>query len=618
MSALLTDFGPQPIGAPGADFTSCRSSLARAILLAVVLASATMPVEASAMDWLTSATSRNKKSQPTAVARSVNVVTDGSSILEEKIVGNDLDSYKFAQSHWTSSKKNLEKACRAISSYHNDAAVRDMLQKLFVIDTQLFRENIKNSALLVNEIKVANQNIRQGLTGLTRIVTAPGQETLDALEKNVDQLSGANVTQSLLVKKYLAGAERTIMMAQASYETLELIPSLSLTGLDMLVQMSKQLMRMTQSNSEAFKGLLLNVQTSSEQIGNGLENIKKTVRETLRFSDHFAIKQFPLINLPAPTREKIYVQLNALANNVRGVDNTIAIGDSQARNNAQQFTHLISGFVAKAAESLRYQSPGSAEKALEQISTYARNQVSGLFLRVKEDITQMRQEMAKASRPTVGNMPPKVNFESRDDFAARQATSVSKQKLPLFLLGGGQVAAAAANQKTSPANTGMIPLQPSAPAVASRFSTPTAKDADFGEIEISSLMPRANATTQILYQEKAMTGINDQDLMQSEVNILSKELGSDFFFGSEGDNLSRSSLMAQGGADMPTFGEEDDDELQLDDNGQSNSGMRMSYSNLEDNGEPRIEMMKLDSSSAEGDDELINMLRFDGEMLDFE
>jgi hypothetical protein len=69
---------------------------------------------------------------------------------------------------------------------------------------------------------------------------------------------------------------------------------------------------MTKSNSEAFKGLMLNILSSSEQIESGLNSIKTNVRETLRFSDHFAIKQFPLINLPAPSREKIFVRLNSL------------------------------------------------------------------------------------------------------------------------------------------------------------------------------------------------------------------------------------------------------------------------------------------------------------------
>lgn len=614
MSGLSTDFGSSPKGALRPCLFACGGSIGRITLLAAFLAAATMPADAGAMDWLTSATSRNKKSQPVASARSVNVASDRSSVLEEeKIVGNDLDSYKFAQSHWTHSRARLEKACRAISSRHNDPAVRDMLQKLFIIDTQLFRENIKNSAMAVNDIKAANRNIHQGLSGLTTIVTAPGQETLDALEKNVNKVSAANVSQTLLVKKYLVGAEKTIQMAQAAYETLELIPSLSLPGLDMLVQSSKQLMRMTQSNSEAFKGLLLNVQTSTEQVGSGLENIKKTVRETLRFSDHFAIKQFPLINLPAPTREKIYVQLNALGNSVRGVDNTIAIGDSQARNSAQQFTHLISSFMSKAAESMKYQSQGGEEKALEQISTYARNQVSGLFLRIKEDIAQMRQEMAKASRPTVGNMPPTVNFESRDEFASRKAVSASSQKLPLFLLGSGQKAGGAA--PTAAADMAMIPLKQAAPA-SFKPVRPAVND-EFGEVEVSSLMPRNKVSTQVLYNEDAQAGNNDFDLMQSEVNILNQELGGDFFFGSKGDNLSKSSIMAQGGADMPSYGNSDDsDDLSID--AEPGSDMRTSYSNLEDNGEPEIELLKFDSVPSGNDEELIPMMRFEGENLDFE
>ena len=470
----------------------------------------------------------------------------------------------------------------------------------------------------MSEIRDINQRVRQGLIAINRIVTAPGQETLDNLDKAIDEVLAANVNQMLLVRKYLTGVEKTVQIAQTSYETLELIPSLSFQALDMMVQMSKQLMRIAQSNSEAIKGLLLNVQSSNEQVTSGLDNIKKTVRETLRFSDHFAVKQFPLINLPTPSREKIFVQLNTLGNFVRGVDNTVQIGDSQVRNSAQQFTHIITGFISKAAESLKYYSAANQEKALEQISTYARNQVSGLFLRAKEDISAMRSDMAKASRPSAGNMPPAVKIESSDEYASRRARSASSEKLPLFLLGGGAVSQG--GRQTSPANEQVMTARASQSAPADSFLPLKPQNSRQSSARPSSsrAKPPAGATEQVLYDEN-MSFTDSSDLMQSEVNILSKELGTDFFFGTGaagGENIAKSRLMAEND-DSAGF----DDDTGSDsegDTGFEEGSMQVSYDNLNSSGESDIELLKFDSvSSGSYSDDLIPMMRFDSEALSF-
>ena len=602
------------------------SSEVRATLLAAFFAAAfASGAEASALDWLNANTKVSRPRQAKASVSTDQQVVQLTGLEQKSLTGSTLDSYQFAQSHFGNSKGKLENACRAISSRYNDAAVRDILQKLFVIDTQLFKEAIKNSALAVKEILTVNDGLVQRIQDLNRIITAPGQETLDQLDKAVDKVGAANLSQSLLVKKYMAGAERTIQLAQSAYETLELIPSLSVPGLDLMVQMSKQLMRMTQSNAEAFKGLLLNMQSSNELISSGLENIKKTVRETLRFSDHFAVKQFPLINLPAPSREKIFVQLTSLANSIKGTENTVTIGDSQVRNTAQQFTHLIGGFLAKAGESLKYQSEASGEKAPEQISTYARNQVSGLFLRVKEDISLMRTEMAKASRPNASNLPPAVNFESRDEYASRNAQRASSQKLPLFLLGNGggndsQTAAAGAG--TARGNS-MPGLQNSGDLLIGGTKSAAGTD-DGGSIDGFIALNNGNraakkpvapkgGTTQVLYNENSFAD-EGTGLMQPEMNILTKELGSDFFFGESGENQSADSLMAQG-ADVESF--EEDDSGPLPD--ESERGMQMSYDNLSSGSEPEIEMLKFESVSDTGDSsDLLPMMRYDSEVLELE
>ncbi len=615
MSALLT------IEATGGKSDRLLSERARRLaggflLCAAFSVMAGVPAEAGALDWLAqTSASRGAKTvapakQPAAKVESVQVQAEARD--EQRITGGNLDTFNFASAHWMQSRERLEKACRAISSRYNDAAARDILQKLFVITTQVFRENIRNTAMAVGEVRDVNLKVRQGLVAVNRIVTAPGQETLDNLDRAIDEVLAANVNQMLYVKKYLVASERTAQLARTSYETLELIPSLSLPALDMMVQMSKQLMRVSQSNSEAFKGLLLNVQSSNEQVTAGLDNIKKIVRETLRFSDHFAVKQFPLINLPTPSREKIYVQLNTLNNFVRGVDNTVQIGDSQVRNASQQFTHMITGFIAKAAESLKYHSPDNQEKALAQISNYARNQVSGLFLRAKEDLGSMRKEMAKASRPGTGNMPPAVKVESGEEMASRRARSSAGEKLPLFLLGGKgapeQFAESGAGEER------VLTAKISDQGAFLPLKTQSENDSMAAPKVSRRSSPPAGVTEQVLYDESMSFG-DGSDLLQSEVNILSNELGNDFFFGS-GENISQSSLMAR---NDDSVGFDDEDSEESDSNGFAEGNMQVSYENLNSSGEPEIELLKFDSASygSSGDD-IIPMMRFDNENLSFD
>ena len=284
MSALLT------IGTTGGKSDQplserTRRRVGRFLLCAAFSVMAGVPVEAGALDWLVqSNSSRNARNaapvrQTAAPAESVAVQVE--SVEEQTLTGGNLDTFNFASTHWMQSRERLEKACRAISSRYNDAAARDILQKLFVIATQIFRENIRNTAMAVSEVRDVNVKVRQGLIAVNRIVTAPGQETLDNLDRAVDEVLAANISQMLYLKKYLVAAERTAQLARTSYETLELIPSLSLPALDMMVQMSKQLMRVSQSNSEAFKGLLLNVQSSNEQVSSGLDNVKKIDRKSV-------------------------------------------------------------------------------------------------------------------------------------------------------------------------------------------------------------------------------------------------------------------------------------------------------------------------------------------------
>ena len=548
---------------------------------------------------------------------------------QRNINGSNLDAYKFAQTHFGQSKAKLEQTCRAISSRYNDASARDILQKIYVIDTQIYMQNIKNSALSVSEVLKSNTAVSQGLHDLKQIVMSPGQQTLDTLDKTIDKVRAVNATQLLTSQKYLACLESMTEMARASYETFEIIPSLNMTELDLFVQASKQLMTNIRSHSESFKGLILNVKSSSEQIDSGLTGIKQTINETLRFSDHFAIKQYPLINLPQPSREKIYVQINSLANTVKGIDNTVSIGDSQVRNAAQQFTHLISAFVDKSTESMKYKKDDFSEKAQTQISTYARNQVCGLFLRIKEDMGTMRTEMAQAGKAN-GNLQPVINMESRSEYVARKAKSAAEDKLPLFLLGGkGGNKAGMLTAKTS---------QPLIKPSANTNSDFGASDNSFKTYDVpegfmamnsnsgskaknnnsSSFKPsKTGFEDPEFFSDNDLASVkgNDSGFMTSEMNILQEELGNDFFFGNSGENISKSSIMASTDEDLPSYGLDDDyANIGSDDSAE----IQLSYDNLSED-EPEVEMLRLDSNSLDGQycDEL-PMMKYDNEVFNLD
>lgn len=566
-----------------------------AVIAALFVAANATAVLANPLDWFRGGgTGNNSKSKKISEARVVlsqkNPDTSifGTSAATGDLTGQTLDPMSFARAHWSHAKNQFEKVAKAIIQKGNNRDHADLIQKIFIIDTQVFKEAIKNSAQAINELSQVNESMRQQLADLSRIITAPGQETLESLEKAVAAIAASNQRQTLVVKKYLVGSEKIVAISNKSYETLELIPSLAVTGTDMTIASSKQLMKISQSNAEAFKGLMLNVQASYEQVQTGLETITRTVKETLRFSDHFAIKQFPLINLPAPSREKVYVQLNSLNNSLKNVGNTLSIGDSQVRNTAQQFTHLISALSAKVAEALKFAGEAeSPDKALAQISNYAQNQVAGLFQRVKEDVRQMRSEMVAVTKNGGARIAPGINIESRQDFAARRTKEVSQEKLPLFLLGG----------KGS---------QPKAPAAA-----PTGDG--FKPLLTASAKPAAKKEIRrVLYSEQPVSA--DADILGAELELIREELGDNFFFAETADsgmNLAKN---------QDSF---DDDEIEEDENAgypaSDDDEMQISYENLNSPSQPEVELLKFDMSENLSDNsDLIPMMRMDEDSLSFE
>lgn len=564
---------------------SGRQRSAVAFVVAMLLAGASLPVSAGPLDWLRGS-SRSKKTEEARVVIASDKAADNIFAPDsgnERLTGKNLDPMSFARTHWNHAKNQFEKVCKAIIQKSGNRNNADLITKVFIIDTQVFKEAIRNSAQAVNELSSTNEAMRQQLADLSRIITAPGQETLDNLEKSVAKLKATGQMQNLAVKKYLVGSERIIEIGNKAYETLELIPSLATTGTDMTIASSKQMMKIAQSNAEAFKGLMLNVQASYEQVVSGLDTITRTVRETLRFSDHFAIRQFPLINLPAPSREKMYVQLNSLNNSLNNVNNTLSIGDSQVRNTSQQFTHLISALSSKVGEALKFSSPSdSPDKAVDQISNYAQNQVAGLYQRIKEDVRGMRKDMAAVARNGGAQSVPAINLESGQEYLVRRTREVSKEKLPLFLLGGGR------NNLVAKAKTGMF--------------QPLKKN-------------EAKETTKVLYSESVSDEMpaTPSDLMSSEMDILRGELGENFFFANE------TSSSAQSEENEEFY---DDEDLMVEEAGYPPSDsdeMKVSYDNLNNLAEPEIELLKFDTTDSGADSgELLPMMRLDDSLNFFE
>lgn len=552
-------------------------------------------VMANPLDWFLSGRKNHKDEKVrSADARVLSQVSGQlqSSENEKNLTGQNLDSLGFAKAHWTNARNKLEQICRAIIAKGMDKSGSDLIIKLFTIDTQVFKIAVKNSAQAVGEIIQANRNIRQKLEGLRGIITAPGRATLENMESAVEELKYLHKKQLLMVKKYLAGSESIIKMGNKSYETLELIPSLNADETNMLIDSSKQLMKLARSNGEAFKGLLLNVQSSCEQSLSGLDTIKTTVRETLRFSDHFAIKQFPLINLPAPSREKIYSQIQALKNGTKGINNTLSIGDSQVRNTSQQFSHMVSAVGSKVRESLKFKNERDnyGNNEIQQISSYAYNQVAGLYQRIKEDARLMRNEMQAVVKSADVDSRPALKIESSSQYAARRTSRLTQSKLPLFLLGGTKNAVAEPRSEPTVETKEQQFTQkpPKSERTVKNFSEP-------------------ETVTKVLYQEDNF--IKESEFIQPEINILKDELGENFFFDET----------QTGSSNMQTEEEyyDEDDEYYTDPEEIAFEKSENDYENIEKFAEPEIELMRFESETADLDEQM-PMMRVEEESFFFD
>lgn len=411
---------------------------------------------AGAMDWLThkrpeARTSAAPKIVPEKGGTAADLPTFFKSEAAPDITGNSLPLIKFVESHWVNARKNLELVTKSIAGKIPARRCTDISEKLFAIDMQIVKECLKNSASGIEKLTAAAKNLQALTEELNRIVTAPREETMENLEKSIERIRVSNEQLFKLAKAITSGSDSLIKISGETYQTLELIPLLSISPIDFYVQGSKQIMKQVRSDNEALKGMLLNVQSSCEQTLSGVELMVSTLKSTLRYSDHFAFKQYPLINLPVPSREKLFSQLGALQNVVKGVDNTLSIGNSHVKNSAQQFSHGFDGLTAKIRDSLQYLTAVDVSAGnLPQISVYAQNQISGLYQRTKDGLAEMKMDIAKVTRSSTMGGAPQVTLETGDDTMSRRASAVADSRLPLFLLGGkpetGKAAPVARNQ----------------------------------------------------------------------------------------------------------------------------------------------------------------------------
>lgn len=355
--------------------------------------------------------------------------------------GKDLNLKQFVQIYLNTLKDSVSRSIKAISAQISDKKTNDITYKLGVVNVQLEKELLKNtsqfSEISFSVLKKFNETIIE----VNKIITAPKEETLENLHKSF-QLLRENILYYLkTLKKYISIYENFIKTSNENYQTLELIPTLSIQYVDLFVHSSKSLMKFIQSFSEAQKGFLLNLQTECENVITTIENMNTTINTTLRFSDHFAFRQYPVINLPASTREKLYNYLNTIKSSFRSINNTLSISDTQTKNHAQQLAQFSDNLWNKVADSLRYNTSleGSSIQNLPQISTYSHNQVCGLFQRTKEFITLVSNLAKRDINPTnsnnfIGISSPNISIETPDQASMRKAANIS-DKLPLFLLG---------------------------------------------------------------------------------------------------------------------------------------------------------------------------------------
>lgn len=507
----------------GSKYLGICKSLVLTLLLVVWATSA----HASILDWFSTGRSNSGRNEKESFESVTGAMVPGFED-SEQARKNQNGILQHIQQSWTNARNRYNTVCRKIADISHNDSIKDVVQKVFVLGTQVFRESIRNSATSVEEFSEKNRVMQSQIARISQIITSPGSETLESLKKALNNIEASNVRQKSLIKKYMSGTETVSTLADNNYQTLMLIPSLSNVLYDGLIQNSVQIMRLTVSNSDSFKGTLLNIDTSVDHIENSIAEIRRILSETLRFSEHFAIHQFPLVNLPTPSRERIFVQINSINNTIRNINNTVNTTGAHVRNTSGQFSDLIDSFISRALETMRYSAPTEYDKPSGQILNYTRNQVNGLFLRTGEEMNALRVNMKRAAQ--IDNMPPRVVHESATDQRLRQTRTAVRERLPLFLLGGSENNQGRSDEDQSQITSARRSPRLIEPSVELEGFRPLPNNqSDSQNFDVPNRFDENSSQPTTLYSENKPN--NDVEMLEAEMRILQQELGSDFFFG---------------------------------------------------------------------------------------
>lgn len=500
------------------DVLRCSSIMTGALILAAIVLMP-IPSEASAFGWLRSRKGSGSSTKQAQSSPEPVIVTTAEGRPDffqteqrEDLSGRGMAPLEFAQTHWDHARTTLEKAVKQVMARINDRNINEICTRLYTIDTQIYRRALRTSAQAITELGESNRSINSAIDELNRLITAPRQETLSNLEAVIERLGSLNRTRIQQTRAFLSGAEALIRLGSEGFQTLELIPSMTIVPLDTLFDTSKKLLQQIRSSNEALKGFLLNVETSSDQINATLTLMTETLKSTLKFSDHFAFRQFPLINLPVPTRERLFSHTGTLRNISKAVANTLTIADSNMRNFSQQVTHLVQTGSEKMIDSLKYYQPiDFSAGSLPQMLLYAANQVSGLFTRLRDGIAEIEAEMARLRTAPINAGSPRIAIEVTPASPHRNA-AVAADRLPLFLLGKGGSPDRAQSQDAAPI-TGARRAGPEVTVAQAQFMPIPKPAASVGNRGKSAAPANAQGTVV---------------LRPDELNLLEREFGDAF------------------------------------------------------------------------------------------
>lgn len=428
-----------------------------ALFVSVWISLSVSPAEAGLREWLQTPKGKERQTvaldkMPPVSARAgssgtalpeffKNAVTSAEQPTEDGAVRSDLRTA--VEARWSAARAALQAPARSIGARAGSRKLGEIAAKLFTLDTQLSRESLKTGITTYEQLRTGVGQLLVMTRQLSQSIAAPQEETLAKIDQTIGQIHQGFGALAVQTRAGLAATEGLASLVGETAQTIELIPALKVGAVDVLLGASKQLMGQIKAENEATRGMLLNVQTAAEQGRTGLAQMRTTIQQTLRFSDHFAYKQYPLVNLPVPAREKIFAQTTQVDSALKSIGNVLKLADAHLRNAAERHQQVMQTAADKMTETLRYQQPiDESAKDLPQMLAYAHNQIYGLFLRGKEAVTTLRSTVARAQRATEPILKEQGNGAGQMAAAARR--DAVRDRLPLFLLGANPAPARSA------------------------------------------------------------------------------------------------------------------------------------------------------------------------------